>query len=269
MGKPDTSQFFDHCMKEALHRKANEVATQSILLDRINTEISYKKGENIMNNVPKLKRLKPLVIVAIVFILSAATCFAASQITSLVGSSEKAFEEFPTASQVEKAVDYTPDYVETFSNGFTFKSASVDNTKALDSEDSVVGESKGISFYYTNGEEKNGQFLSLDTGYDFPGTSDGTIANQEVFEVGTIEMTYASIIYKTVPEGYVPTEEENQKMEKGEMWISYGSDEIETSTLQFVKWLNGDISYNLMEKGYGLEKDEIIDMAKEVIGAAE
>jgi hypothetical protein len=53
------------------------------------------------------------------------------------------------------------------------------------------------------------------------------------------------------------------------LWISYGSDKVEVSDIQYVKWEKDGVIYNLMDKGYGLAKDEILGMAKEVIGDAE
>jgi hypothetical protein len=270
MEKPDMNRFFDRCMKQALRSKADEIVPPSLLLNRISAEIRNKEMENIsMNNIFKLKRVKPLIIAALVLILSAATCFAASQISSLVSTSTDAFDKFPTAQQVDKAVNYVPDYPETFFNGFRFESASINNTQALDNDKNKMSEIKGITFFYTRDNAQKGQLLTLSTDPENPGLTGDLGLNEEIIADGNINLIYSQVTFKVVPEGYVPTVEENQKMEQGVLWISYGADEIETSNVQYVKWVKDGIVYNLMDKGYGLEKSEILGMTKVVIGDAE
>ncbi len=270
MEKPDMNQRFDKNISRALRSKADEIAPSSDLLDRINADILNSERENIsMNHNLKLRKMKPVLIASLVLILSAATCFAASQITSLIGTSSKAFDEFPTERQVEKEVNFVPDYVEEFSNGFTFKSASINNTQALDNEDNKVDENTGIAFSYTRENSEKGQLLTLNADPEMEGLEDAKGPNDEVISFGELDLTYSSVVFKVVPEGYVPTEEENQQMAAGSLWISYGSDQIESSNLQYVKWVKDGIDYNLMDNGYEIPKDEIIAMAKEVAGKTE
>lgn len=50
------------------------------------------------------------------------------------------------------------------------------------------------------------------------------------------------------------------------MWISTGgNEEIEISDVQFVIWTKDGISYNLMDMECGVEKSELLEMAREVI----
>lgn len=270
MEKPAMNQFFDICVKEALQSKADEIAPSGALLDKIKAEINDKERENIsMNRIPNLRRVKPVVIVALVLILSAATCFAATKITSLVSHSSEKFDKFPTVSQVEKAINYVPDYVEKFDNGFYFDSASISDTAAMDGDNNKVNESKGIAFFYTKDNAQKGQMLTLNADPEGPGITGEPGLNEEVIENGKYDLVYSQVTFKVVPESYTPTEEENQLMEQGEMWISYGSEEIEISKVQSVGWVKDGIVYNLMDNGYELGKDEILGMAREVLDRAE
>ena len=269
MEKPAANQFYDKCLKDALQCKAEEITPSGVLLDKINAEICYKEREKIsMNQQFKLKRLKPFIIASLVLILSAASCFAASQITSLVSHSTDKFDQYPTKQQLEKAVHYVPDYVESFSNGFTFKRASVVNTQALDNDNNKVDECMGISFVYTRDHATKDQLLNVDTSPVIAGTQGDKLPNQEIIKYGNIDLTYSKVVFKVVPEGYVPTEEENQKMEQNVLWISYGSEKETVSDVQFVTWVKDGINYDLMEQGYGLAKDDMVNMAKEVIGTS-
>lgn len=267
MEKPAMNQFFDRCVKEALRNKAEEIAPTGALLAKIKAEITDKERENNpMNRISNLRRVKPVVIAALVLILSAATCFAATKITSLVSTSTDAFDKFPTAGQVEKVVDYVPDYVEEFSNGFYFESASVNNTAALDADENKVNESKGMTFFYTIENAQKSQLMTLSTDPEGPGMTGGPGPNEEVIKEGKLDLFYSQVTMKLVPEGYTPTEEEQQQIEKGTLWVSYGSDEIEISKLQYVSWTKDGIIYNLMDKGFELGRDEILAMAREVLG---
>jgi hypothetical protein len=270
MEKPAMNQFFDICIKEVLQSKADEIAPSGALLDRIRAEINHKERESVsMNKIPNIRRMKPVVIIALVLILSAATCFAATKITGLVSTSTDAFDKFPTTAQVEKAVNYVPDYVEEFSNGFNFKSASVCDTAAMDGDDNIVNESKGIAFFYTKEGAQKSQLLTLNADPEGPGITGEAGPNEEVIKEGKIDLVYSHVTYKVVPESYRPTEEENLQMEQGVLWISYGSDKIETSNLQYVSWVKDGIVYNLTDNGFELEKDELLGMSREVLGDVE
>jgi hypothetical protein len=270
MKKPAANQFFDRCIKEALRRRAEEITPSDALLAKIKAEINDKERENdSMNKIYNFRRMKPVVIAALVLILSAATCFAAAQITGLVSSSSEAFDKFPTARQVERAVGYVPDYVEKFSNGFYFDSASVRDTAAVDSENNKVSESKGITFFYTKEGAQKARILTLSADQEGPGISGKPGLNEEVIKDGKFDLVYSQVTYKVVPEGYTPTAEENQQMEQGVLWISYGSEEVEISKVQSVSWVRDGIVYTLTDNGYELGKDEILGMAREVLEKAE
>ena len=267
MEKPAMNQFSDKSIKEALRRKADEIAPTERLFERINMEINENERKTIlMNRYFNFKRVKPVVIITLVLILSAATVFAATRVTSLVSHSSEEFNKFPTVSQVEKAINYVPDYIEKFDNGFYFDSASVSDTAALDSDNNTVNESKGIAFFYTRDTAKKDQLMSLNADPEGPGISGEQGLNEEVIENGEYDLVYSQVTFKVVPPSYTPTEEENQLMEQGVLWISCGSEEVEISNLQYVSWAKDGIVYNLMDKGYDLEKDELLGMAKEVIG---
>ena len=272
MEKPDMNQFYDKCMKEALHSKADEIITSGALFDRVSSEINDKKrGDIEMNKVFKSGRMKPALILALVLILSSTAAFAASQISSLrtgSGASET-FDGFPTARQVEKAAGFSPDYVESFSNGFCFTHATVSNTEGLDADDNKVMEYKNLSFFYNDSKEEGdqkGQTMGLNAHQEKPELDGNAEQNEEVIPYGNIDLIYSKVTTKLVPEDYVPTKEEQSQIDKGALWLSCdGSDEIRTSEIQYVRWNKDGIAYNLMDQGYGIEKDDLISMAKEII----
>ncbi len=266
MEKQDMNRVFDRSIKEALQNKAEGAMPSKFLLDRINAEIDRNEKERIkMSQLFKTRKVKPLIVASLIIVVTAATSFAATQVTSFVGTSSSAFDTFPTVKQVKEAVHFTPDYVESFTNGFQFKEASVSNMEALDNDKNKVDEGKGIYFFYEKDGTKKGQILSLNTSRVIDGMSSEVGLNQEEIPCDDFNLIYSHVTFKVAPEGYTPTEEEQQKMEQSELWISYGSEKVEVSEVQYVKWMKDGIAYELMDNGYGLEKDELVNMAKEVI----
>lgn len=268
MEKLNLNQCFDQCVKHSLENKASEIEPTGELFRNIQTDIYEKEREYCtMNNTKKFRKINPVVLVILIFILSAATCVAASQINSYVTHSTKTFEEYPSKWQVKSVVSYIPDYVKEFSNGFTFKEASVDDTTAKDIDDNAIAKGKGITFYYEKSDSVKGQILACSTDKDFGDVTSDSDLTQEVIKSGNVDLKYSYVESKIVPEGYVPTEEENQRMEKGDLWISYGSDKEETDKVQFVQWMKDGIAYTLMDRGYELPKEELVKMAEETIGS--
>jgi hypothetical protein len=96
---------------------------------------------------------------------------------------------------------------------------------------------------------------------------ENTSKNVTSVEYNGIKIEYTSSQYKSVPEGYNPTEEEKELENKGLLQIGYGSDEIKVSQNQSVMWYEDGISYIILNMDYTeLSKDDMINMAKEVIG---
>ena len=276
MGKLDTKQDIERLITDSLQDRGQGAVIPDFLLDRINEKIESKEKGNcsmnkgfrrIGNGIKGIKGMKPVIVASIIIIVTAATSFAATQITSFVSHSTKTFDEFPTAKQVKAAVEFIPDYVESFSNGYYFKEASVSNTKAVDDDNNKVSAFQGISFYYTKDGAIKGQILSLSTDPKLEGVINTERSeNEKVIPFGDVSLIYSKVAFKVTPEGYVPTEEEEERMARGELWISSGSDQIEETNIQYVRWVKDEISYTLMDHGFEIDEQTLVEMAKEVIG---
>lgn len=103
----------------------------------------------------------------------------------------------------------------------------------------------------------------IDEKYFDENTSKNTIS----VEYNGLKIEHTSNQYKSVLEGYNTTGEEKELQNKGLLEIGYGSDEIEVSQNQGVGWYEDGISYYILNIDYTeLSKDDMINMAKEVIG---
>ncbi|QOX63507.1 hypothetical protein FRZ06_09160 [Anoxybacterium hadale] len=271
MGKPATNPVIDRRIAEVLQDKAREAVVPEFLLDRIHAEINEKeKGYCEMNKGffkgMGIKGMKPVVVASLIVILTAATSFAATQISSLVSTSKDVFDEFPTAKQVEKAVNYVPNYVDSFSNGFYFKDASVSSTKALDGDKNTVNAYEGINFNYTKDGASKEQYISLSADPKTEGINDTELGmNEETVSLGDMDLIYSKVTFKVTPEGYIPTAEEQKLVDQEKMWLSEGSEKVEVTEVQYLRWMQDGISYNLMDNGFAVDKDDFINMAKEII----
>ncbi len=77
--------------------------------------------------------------------------------------------------------------------------------------------------------------------------------------------TYEESLYKFVPEDYKVTPEDQEKLDAGQLEISYGVDTVEEVRYQFLNWQDNGISYSIMAPGYDLTKEVLLQMATEVI----
>lgn len=270
MKRSDQNRLYNQYIKEAFNKNANGVTPSDTMFDRTMTEINLKNQEDIsMHKFLKSRRMKPVLIAALVLVLSTATNLGASHIVGLIGYTTDVFAELPTAKQIEKRVNYVPDYVEGFTNGFTFDSASIEKTYALDSDGNKSHGYIGIHFHYKKGDNKNAEKVNLFTEPEGPGITSDLKANVEVIPEGDLDLAYSKVTFKLVPGDYEITEEEQQKIDEGVLWISTdgGSAPASTSQVHYVNWVRDGIGYSLSNDGT-LPKDELLEMAREVINSA-
>lgn len=270
MRKSDRNRLYDQYMKEAFDRSLNGITASDTLFDRTMTEINLKNQEDVsMNKFLQSKKMKPVLIAALVLLLSTATSLGASHIVGLIGYTTDVFEDLPTDKQIEKRVNYVPDYVEEFTNGFTFDNASVDKTYALDSNGNKSYGYTGIHFHYKKGDNKNAERVNLSTAPEDPAITSDLKSNAELIPEGDLDLFYSKVIFKLVPGDYEITEEEQQKIDEGVLWISTdgSSAPASASDIQYVNWVKDDIVYSLSNGGT-LSKDELLNMAREVINSA-
>ena len=86
-------------------------------------------------------------------------------------------------------------------------------------------------------------------------------------EVNGVTLSFCDQQYLFVPVDYTPTDEQAAAEKAGDLAISYGSDEVETSNFQSVEWEKDGLSYMLSGAKTGLDADTFFTMASELIGA--
>ena len=87
-----------------------------------------------------------------------------------------------------------------------------------------------------------------------------------VANVDGVDVYYHSYTNKLVPPDYKMTDEDKKAEETGELVFSYGSSKVEIKEIQSVSWKKDDMNYQLLQIDGKLSADELVEMAKEVIG---
>lgn len=253
---------FDDEIKEVLIKEGNKVEVSPELYGKIESEINknYIRRTDIM----KKNILKRAAILAAVLCLGSATAFAASYVNSYVsiGGSTKA--EYPTQGDMKAELGYSAKTVKEFSNGFHFSDYGINTTSALDAENNKIGDFKELTLRYTkkNTDNKNPLCLIISKPIENEAGNDKGIKITQ----NNVEFTYEESLYKFVPVDYKLTKEDQEKLDAGEIEISYGSDKVEKVNYQFLSWKGDDgISYRIMAADYGLTQEALLQMAEEVI----
>ena len=213
----------------------------------------------IKSNTRSKKKIS--VIAAVAVLALGTTVFAASGIISKwysSSSSDPEYKSLPTAQQVKKDIGYDAVLISEFENGYAFKDGSIVNNDLADEDGNSVEKFKSVSFDY----EKNGDTVifsqdKFNSKIDMDGNVIKTVDGTDIY--------YYSYTNKIVPADYKMTDEDKKAEADGELVFSSGSSDVQISEVQSVTWVKDNIQYQLMQMDGALSRDELAEMAEEVI----
>ena len=213
----------------------------------------------IKSNTRSKKKIS--VIAAVAVLALGTTVFAASGIISnwhSSSSSDPEYKSLPTAQQVKKDIGYDAVLISEFENGYAFKDGSIVNNDLADEDGNSVEKFKSVSFDY----EKNGDTVifsqdKFNSKIDMDGNVIKTVDGTDIY--------YYSYTNKIVPADYKMTDEDKKAEADGELVFSSGSSDVQISEVQSVTWVKDNIQYQLMQMDGALSRDELTEMAEEVI----
>lgn len=248
-------------VKEALTQECADMTASRDLKDRIDAEILERQKEADMKHFSVKKLI--IGVAAGCFLISGGVFAAGHAVTlsthSYLGDSYKSFSDLDKA---EAELGYQVDAVETFENGYRFKSMSVEDVQGKDESGNAIYTFKSMGIHYGRGGDP-----SLSVYIEKPvETQVRKKEPQATRQVGDITVYYDTQIYKFVPPDYEPTEEDKAKQESGEIEISYGTDKVQVQTAYNVTWNKDGIFYNILGFDVNLSAEEMLDMAEEIIG---
>ena len=236
-------------------------------------DISIENIKNRVNNcidsaytekesyIMKSKKKIALIAVAATLVMGI-TVFAASGIISQWFSSSSSIPDYktlPTAEQVVKDIGYEAVIIDEFANGYKFDNGSVVDNVLTDDNGKAVEKFKSVTFRYLKDNDE--VLFSQDKVNSQVETNGEVVAN-----VDGVDVYYHSYTNKLVPPDYKMTDEDKKAEETGELVFSYGSSKVEIKEIQSVSWKKDDMSYQLLQIDGKLSADELVEMAKEVIG---
>lgn len=262
---------FDDQLTKIFKEETENIYPSWKLKDKILKELEKSETvETTMNyrEVPNMKRLslkKWAVIAACICLLVPAGLFAAGKITTYRSSSSNVsgdrtenWNDFDLMK--EKADVGKGQAVESFSNGYKFESMQVVTTDGMDSAGNKVASFKDLDIIYQK-KGSSEMWLELSSPHD---QGDPREADQQK-EVNGVSLQYFQDTYKFVPPDYKLTDQDKKLEERGDYFVSYGSDKIEIKKFSYVSWEHDGVCYSLHTFDTDLSADQMLDMAAEIV----
>ena len=240
---------FDRIMKEALSEKVQYVEPSEQLLANIHQKVDERRKEN---GFMKYDMRKMVAAVAAICALSV-TCYAAGQLGGVVSSGTPDIETFARLEKAEKKLGYDAKYVETFKNGMTFQYGGTGETQGQEENGNPMGKKyKTMTVSYAD-EAGNKVNLMIDGGSPYADTG------------VEVETGYSSDTYLFLPNEDALTEEYKAMQDAGEIYISYGTADVQWNELENYSWEDNGVFYSLTASDCGFGEDVMAAMAAEIM----
>ena len=248
---------FDKEMKNMLHRCADELHAPDTMKTRVDFALRSAQVK------PRHRWGKRIAVLAAVAAIAVTGAFAAGGLGSITSHSwaNQRMSLAQTQQHMEQAgVAFTlPERI----GDFTFSYGYDADTLA----ESAAGEREQVK--EVNAEyEKDGVTLNFSAHKVYTVFSDEESSDpepDEVQEVNGVTLSFRDSHYRFVPPDYEPSDEEKKLERRGELTISYGSDEVEDRQFQSVIWEKDGMSYILYGFDTGLDSEEMLSMAAELV----
>lgn len=242
--------------------KATELAKAfNEIDDAYLAELEPSEKERItMKNRKKFSRI--LIAAAVICLLSI-TAFAAEQarVNSLVIKDKAYNENYEVLKQEMEKSGLDVNLPEQFTTGFRFQEVRTGEVEGTDDAGNLVMSFRELTAYYRN---DNGQQVSLRMQPNLAEEGDNRTPTASK-TVGGVTLNYYVDHYKFVPDGYEPSEEEQQWMQQPGNYLSYGSDEVVESTFAFLNWKTAENDFSIADMTAAINPDVLFAMAEEII----
>lgn len=242
--------------------KATELAKAfNEIDDAYLAELDTSEKERItMKNRKKFSRI--LIAAAVICLLSI-TAFAAerARVNSLVVKDKAYNENYEVLKQEMEKSGLDVNLPEQFTTGFRFQEVRTGEVEGTDDAGTLVMSFRELTAYYRN---DNGQQVSLRMQPNLAEEGDNRTPTASK-TVGGVTLNYYVDHYKFVPDGYEPSEEEQQWMQQPGNYLSYGSDEVEESAFAFLNWKTAENDFSIADMTAAINPDVLFAMAEEII----
>ncbi len=265
---------FESLLQETLEEKSMPVSMSETRKEQICQAVrarsetvgqtGVKKEETVMK--PGFKR-KVILVAAAMCVFGTVAALAAGKITGYYTGTRvdrPDYKNFADLSAVEEQTGFAMKAVEEFENGFRFRVGYQSEVEARDEEGNVVETFPEVMLRYTDGEQEltvTAQKVREEDGFE------GKVSAEEY---KGMTLLYKEDQYLFVPPSYEPSDEELKAQEAGELYISFGTSEVEHDNIHFMRWDENGTRYLLMSSGEkALGQEAMTKMAREIIDSAE
>ena len=182
--------------------------------------------------------------------------------TLVSGMTHYTSSQFSDMDKVMDKAGFQMDVKESFSSGFTFEKAYVEDTRGLDENDREVLKYREVQVNYRNAD---GVQLCLFAHPDMEELTDSESPVAQTAQIGGVTVSYHLDHYKVVPPDYQLSEAEKQWEAIPGNYISYGSDAEGETDVCFACWEKDGLRYTIMDSGAKVSPQVLFAMAKELM----
>lgn len=217
------------------------------------------------NSVKKVRRIrisKTVALAAAIIVMLGLTAFASSVIIKSRSVSSTNIPDYysaPSQHTLQKDIGIAPYIIERFSNGYVFKDGVIAKNKDYDENGRVVEKYKSLHCDYLCDNSS----LTLAVDGSAAGIQMEDTETAEIYKNSSIK--YQAYTNKLVPGNYQLTEQDEKDKASGKYVFSFGSEEIEINEVQILGFEYDGLSYTFCAIDNAITKDELVQMAKEII----
>lgn len=239
------------------------------LIHKLGEAVNEKNGGRMR---AKLNIKKIVALTAACICVLGGTAFAAGKAVMVVSGNDyfSRTSDFGKLYELEEKVGINAPAVETFSNGYSFDIMEIENCQTQDEEGNAIDKYKELFINYTREGDPHiyvGMNPVLNDGHLTEKSLDATRANETRTVDGVnIYYSYDEYLFLPVSKDSNPSEEEMKREEEDDhFFISYGSDERQTSFSSNIVFEMDNVIYVMGTSDNDITSDELMEMAEEII----
>lgn len=251
---------FDEYMHDSMHEIAQDVQPDPRMRARIMNAVQLERTKS------RPRRMRFAVVAAAMVCALIGGAFAAGPIVALTSSTNvnDMSSSLSDEAKVEKQAGFQVRLPETL-NGAVFGNMIAQPVNAVDAAGNTIYSYQEFDAFYYDGDTQ--LFLSVIKSEDHMSgnTSDKTIVDTR--EVNGITLTYREIPTIFLPGSgeQMPTDEEQAAADRGEIYISYGTDTREDGVYHVIDWEEDGLHYSIGENNGDWTADDYFAAAEDVL----
>lgn len=255
----------DSEIKRCLAERAEGIEADQGLKNRVMADIRRQKKEDVTMKKWSVKRI--VLVAAALTLVGSAAVYAGSRIVAYTGGHSSISDEtsdYGEAVKISEGLGYDlmAGLPESFSNGFTFKSAVPGEGYAADEDHNVIGENyKTLMVTYA---DDAGREVTLNINRSSGGEEPAPDESRE-YDGCTLNYNLDNYLFTGTEEDV--SEEDRAAEAAGELYISYGGEGFEEQRNVFagVSWVKDGIFYHFSAFDTDLATEDFFTMAQEFI----